>query len=628
MPIYFLFPYFSFSHPDHTFVYPQVSSFCAEALTICNTLIHPRTPSISLPLAPLTLKPTPSAPVLASGQNPSLSIPNLLAAPAAGPPFPARHPIGLGPATLLGSLENHLPLAPPVLATQAGPSATPGDLLLSPAQPNELAGLGVPEGQRQVFVRYDKEEPDDVEISLESDSDDSVVIMPPGMLMEMQDGASNAQTLAQPPPAGGTLPPSTPAVGEVGTVETALPNELATSIPHQVLPANANNINSFPGPSQTQLVSLVPPLNSATAPLSASPGGLADSLTGGPQLQQMLMQTSPAGQPPALGLMQMQLQTQMAQTGRQLQQQPAANDMDQNVININSTDDEDEEEEEMEEEDEELGDEEDEEEGLEDEEEEEEEEGSDFPEDEEYYEGEEFEDYEEDEEEDEEESEEIQPIERDNGRVMIGHEEAEVMIEPEDQQGMGMFCMEREQEVEAGIEEMEGVRSIFADDGIKEKGTVEEIENIGAVERNEGVCDQQQIETLLIGGDPDGPEEDSAVEAVEPEEKTWEQEADRSEDATEQPGPSQQGQELPAEGEIQEQGSELQPGDQTEQSTASTSEQAVLQNVDETAEDDKVRGEQEDETDARGTKRKIEDLEEGEPTGQGTEKKKVLHYMP
>ena len=33
-----------------------------------------------------------------------------------------------------------------------------------------------------MFVHYDKEEPEDVEISLDSDCDDSVVIFPPGML--------------------------------------------------------------------------------------------------------------------------------------------------------------------------------------------------------------------------------------------------------------------------------------------------------------------------------------------------------------------------------------------------------------------------------------------------------------
>ncbi|XP_048039998.1 LOW QUALITY PROTEIN: proline-, glutamic acid- and leucine-rich protein 1 [Megalobrama amblycephala] len=601
----------------------MVSSFCAEALTICNTLIHPRTPSISLPLTPLTLKSTTSAPVLASGQNPSLTIPTLLGGASTGPPFPARHPMGLGPATLLGSLENHLPLAPPVLPTPACATATPGDLLLSPAQPGELAGLGAPEGQRQVFVRYDKEEPEDVEISLESDSDDSVVIMPAGMMMELQDGAANAQSLSQPAASAvGGLQPSIPVVGEVGSVDTSLPNELPTSIPHQILPANANNINSFPGPSQTApLVSLVPSLSSTTASLSASPAGLADSLTGGPQLQQMLMQNSPGGQPPTLTLsLQMQLQNQIAQTSRQIQQQPPGNDVDQHVININSSDEEEEEEEELED-DEELGEEE-EEEGLEDEEEEEE--GSEFM-DEEYPEGEDFDDYDDEEgegeDEDEEESEEIQPLEGDDDRGMIG--EAEVMFAAEEQQGMEMFCMEREREVEPGIEEMEGVRSVYADDRIKEKGTLEEIENIGAVERNEAVVGKQQIETLVIGEDAEGHEEDTTVEAVEPEVRTCEQELARPEDPEEEAGPSQQGQELTVEGEVREQETESQPEDKTNQSAPSTTEQEVLQSVDETVEEQKESSEQGDDTDARGTKRKMEDREEGESSEQGVEKKRM-----
>lgn len=533
--------------------------------------------------------------------------------------------MGLGPATLLGSLENHLPLAPPVLPTPACATATPGDLLLSPAQPGELAGLGAPEGQRQVFVRYDKEEPDDVEISLESDSDDSVVIMPAGMMMELQDGAANAQSLSQPAvSAVGGLQPSIPVVGEVGSVDTSLPNELPTSIPHQILPANANNINSFPGPSQTaQLVSLVPSLNSTTASLSASPAGLADSLTGGPQLQQMLMQNSPGGQPPTLALsLQMQIQNQIAQTSRQIQQQPPGNDVDQHVININSSDEEEEEEEELEDE-EELGEEEEEEEGLEDEEDEEE--GSEFL-DEDYPEGEEFEDYDDDEgegeDEDEEESEEIQPLEGDDERGMMD-EGPEVMFAAEEQQGMEMFCMEREREVEAGIEEMEGVRSVYADDRIKEKGTLEEIENIGAVERNEAVVGKQQIETLVIGEDAEGHEEDTTVEAVEPEVRACEQDLARPEDPEEEAGPSQQGQELTVEGEVREQETELQPEDKTNQSAPSTTEQEVLQSADETIEEQKESSEQGDDADARGTKRKMEDREEGESSEQGVEKKRV-----
>lgn len=599
----------------------KVSSFCAEALIVCNTLIHPRTPSISLPLTPLTLKSTPLAPVLASGQNSSLSIPTLLGGPATGPPFPARHPMGLGPATLLGSLENHLPLAPQVLPSSAGTTTTPGDLLLSPAQPGDLTGLGVPEGQRQVFVRYDKEEPEDVEISLESDSDDSVVIMPAGMMMEMQDGAANSQSLSQPVVSTvGGLQTSTPVVGEVGSADTSLANELPGSIPHQILPAN--NINSFPGPNQTaQHVAIVPPLNSTTASLSATVVGLADSLTGGPQLQQMLMQTSPGGQPPTLGLsLQMQLQNQIAQTSRQLQQQPPGNEVDQNVININSSDDEEEEDdEELEEEEDDLGEEE---EGLEDEEEEE---GSEFLDDEEYLEGEEFE-YEDDdgEDEDEEESEEIQPLEEDDGRAMMGEEEAEVMIEPEEQQRLEIFCVEGEREVEPGIEEMEGVRSIYAEDRIKEKGTLEEIENIGAVERNEPVVDKQQIETLVIGGDVEEPEEDTTIEAVEPEVKECEQEEVKPEDpAEEEAGPSQQGQEVIVEDEVQKQEPELQPEDKADQSAPSTSQQETLESVAETVEEEKETTEEGDDAETRGTKRKMEDREVGESSEQGTEKKKI-----
>lgn len=155
---------------------------------------------------------------------------------------------------------------------------------------------------------------------------------------------------------------------------------------------------------------------------------------------------------------------------------------------------------------------------------------------------------------------------------------------------------------------------------------MEEIENIGAVERSEGVVVKQQIETLLISEDAEShEEEDTTVEAVEPEVRTWEQEAERPDDDTEQAGPSQQCQELPAEGEIKEQEPELQPEEKDTPSTASTSEQPATQIVEETAEDEKVKVEEEDDdddADARGTKRKMEDREEGESTEQGTEKKK------
>lgn len=279
---------------------PQVSSFCTEALAICNSLLHPRTPSLCLPLPPLTLKPSPAASLLTPSQASSLTLPTLL-----GGPFPGRHSLGLGH-TLLGSLDNHLSLVPPGLS---GQGSTPGDLLLSPHQ-GELAGLGLSEGQRPVFIRYDKEEAEDVEISLESDSDDSVVIFPRGMLMlENQDGTSTVANLpvSSLVPGGVTLPVPGPGDDPGGDISLPLANDLpSTSLPHPLLPSSSapNSINSFP---PAPLASLVPPLNSTgVTQLGAPSVGLgvgADSLPGA-QLQQMLLQGQPPapGQPTPLGL--------------------------------------------------------------------------------------------------------------------------------------------------------------------------------------------------------------------------------------------------------------------------------------------------------------------------------------
>ncbi|XP_017327497.1 proline-, glutamic acid- and leucine-rich protein 1 [Ictalurus punctatus] len=607
-----------------------VSSFCAEALTICNALLHPRTPSISLPLPPLTLKPTPAASVLAPTQNPSLSLPTLMGAPAPGPSFAPRHPLSLGPASLLGSLENHLPLGPPVLPTSVGATGAQGDLLLSsPAQAAELAGLAAPpETQRQVFLRYDKEEPEDVEISLESDSDDSVVIMPQGMMLEMQEGAANTQSL--PPPSGSAITVPNAGLGsEAGPVESSLSSDLPTSIGHQMLPADANNINSFPGSSQTeQLVSLVPPLNSNSVPLAVSSAALGNSLPAGAQLQQMLMQPSPGGQPSQLGLsLHMQLQNQLVQSSRQ----PAASEQDQNVININSTDDEEEEEDEEMEDEDELGEEEEEEEGLD--EDEEEEEGSDFHD--VYYQGADFEAYDDDdegeemeEEEDEEDDEEdIQQLDADNRRDVIGAEEREVMIEGQEERGVGTFPMEGERPVEGGIEEMKAVQSIYEEEDIKDKGSIEEIENIGAVERNESVVGEQQIETLVIGAEGEQSEENASVDAADQEVQPQEQEGSRSESVVtpEDSGISPGGQEQEVAVEVRDN----EPSAKAEQeeipnpSTATTSEDTAPQVVVETAEKEVVEGTKVEEEEARGTKRKLEDQEEGEVSEQNSEKKKL-----
>uniref|UniRef100_A0A8C3HGD7 Proline, glutamate and leucine rich protein 1 n=1 Tax=Chrysemys picta bellii TaxID=8478 RepID=A0A8C3HGD7_CHRPI len=169
----------------------QVSSFCAEALVTCSALARPRVPSLQLPLP----APTPSA-----GPAPS----DLAASPfRQAPPFPAPPPARPPSA-------NHLGLAPPRLPPSTGPGLAlaeePGEAgdprLLAPPSPGGAeeggAGLGG-KSRRPVYVHYEKEEESDVEISLESDSDDSVVIVPKGLLPK-----------PPPPPPPPPAPPSPP----------------------------------------------------------------------------------------------------------------------------------------------------------------------------------------------------------------------------------------------------------------------------------------------------------------------------------------------------------------------------------------------------------------------------------
>ncbi|XP_040037696.2 proline-, glutamic acid- and leucine-rich protein 1 isoform X2 [Gasterosteus aculeatus] len=474
----------------------KVSTFCSEALTVCNSLLHPRTHSIALPLPPLTLKPSPAAPVLPSSQGPTsgLTLPTLLGGPVPGPPFPTRHSLGLGPASLLGSLENHLSLVPGL----PGQAPAPGDMLLSHQQ--DPAALGLPEGQRPVFVRYDREEAEDVEISLASDSDDSVVIVPPGMLNmenqqeEMAAAGANSHNMTSAAPGGATVTLAggdsvamVPTTATTTTIDrVSLPNDLATSSP---LLTSSTPINSFPPPSSS-VVSLVSPLNSST--LAAPPGGLGDSLPGRPQLQQMLMQPSAPGQPGPMGLpLQMhQLQNQLGQQGRH--QPPPASNEDSAVININSTDDEEEEEEDMDE-DEDL----DEEEGMDEEEEEEEEEDvSDFPEDEIYdgeydnYEEEEGEELEEEEEEEDEDGD-IPPLEAgEDNDGEVGLEGGKVLRAAVDEEGLAGFSVQGE--AEGGIEEIKTKRSLFAEDRMK----VAKVESIGVLEEAREVGEEDESERM------------------------------------------------------------------------------------------------------------------------------------
>lgn len=526
----------------------QVSSFCSEALTICNSLLHPRTPSITLPLPPLTLKPTPapSAPPVSQGSTPGLTLPTLLGGPPLGPPFPPRQTLNLGPTSLLGSLENHLSLVPGL----PGQTPAPGEMILSPHShhQHDPTVVGPPEGQRPVFVRYDREEAEDVEISLASDSDDSVVIVPPGMLsMENQQdetAAANSQNMAS-ATSGGALVTLTEgeSTATTTTVGVSLPNDLTTSSP--LLTTSTTPINSFP-PSSASVVSLVPPLSTST--ITVQPDGMGESMPGRPQLQQILMQPSTPGQPGPISLpLQMhQLQNQLSQQGRHLHQHqpPAASNEDSGVININSTDDEEEEEEDMED-DEELEEEEEEEEGM-DEEVEEEEEVSDFA-DEEFYDGEEYDEFDEEEgeeleEEEEEEDGDIPPLEGAEERAENGgREEGKMQQAAVEEAGIVGFSVEGE--TEAGIEEIQTNRPFSVEDRMK----VQEVESIGVLEEaregergddeSERMDDPTMPQILCVTGGPIEEREEEGRKAgkgergggIQKEASSWEEEASGSE---------------------------------------------------------------------------------------------------
>ncbi|XP_061525513.1 proline-, glutamic acid- and leucine-rich protein 1 [Phycodurus eques] len=432
----------------------KVSSFCTEALTVCNSLVHPRAPSVAIPLPPLTLKATPSASVLPSSQGPTpgLPLPTLLGGPASSGSFAARRSLGL-----LGSLENHPSLVPGLAS---------GDTILSPhahRQP-EPAGLGLPEGQRPVFVRYDKEEAEDVEISLASDSDDSVVIVPPGMLVaEVREPVESS-----------AVPPQNPGAVGAAAEPVALPPAATDGVS---LPGDPANSSSSPLPT-APVDSFAPPASAAVS--LVPPAGADETPAVRPQLQQMLMQPSAPG---ALGqpLQMHQLQNQLGPPQGRL---PAANsnNEDSAVININSTDEE-EEYEEMEDDEE-----------LDEEDEEDEEEVSDFPEGE-FYEGEDFDDFDEEgedlEEEDVEEEEEEEEDEEEEGDEdgsmppLEGAEDKANAAGSEEEKAL------RAGEAAGGVQEVRLGRADVAG----ERAFVREVESIGVLE-GAGEEDEEDSEKM------------------------------------------------------------------------------------------------------------------------------------
>ncbi|XP_077117896.1 proline-, glutamic acid- and leucine-rich protein 1 isoform X2 [Ranitomeya variabilis] len=197
----------------------QVSMFCSEALAICRIIIHPRVPSLQRPLPQHSSRPPMQAEVPV--QRP----------PAPPLTFPATVPL------------NHLPLRTPIPPQLAEPPAA----ALIPSPQDTFGGKTL----RPVFIHYEKEETSDVEISLESDSDDSVVIVPEGLLQKPAPKSEPSPPSAK-PPAEETPAAETPAQPVVPSPTLAAP-----------LPPPA-----CPGPSPAQMPAAVE-LPSPPPPFSA-----------------------------------------------------------------------------------------------------------------------------------------------------------------------------------------------------------------------------------------------------------------------------------------------------------------------------------------------------------------------
>ncbi|KAE8620202.1 hypothetical protein XENTR_v10010148 [Xenopus tropicalis] len=195
----------------------QVSRFSTEALAICRILIHPRVPSLQRPLPH-------------HGPRPPLqSDAPTLRPPAPPPTFPAMPP------------ANHLPPRPTVqvMATEPPVSAA------VPSPPPEESFGEKP--RRAVFIHFDKEEPSDVEISLESDSDDSVVIVPEGLF---------AKSDSKPEPSPPTVKPTEEATEPVA--QPAVPSS-STAPPPPPPPPPAPPVCAGPSSVPVPIAEAPPP---------------------------------------------------------------------------------------------------------------------------------------------------------------------------------------------------------------------------------------------------------------------------------------------------------------------------------------------------------------------------------
>ncbi|OCT90526.1 hypothetical protein XELAEV_18019141mg [Xenopus laevis] len=196
----------------------QVSRFSTEALAICRILIHPRVPSLQRPLPHLAPRP----PVQSDAPT--------LRPPAALSTFPAMPP------------ANHLPPRPTVPAMSTEP---PIPAAVPSPPPEESFGE---KPRRAVFIHFDKEEPSDVEISLESDSDDSVVIVPEGLF---------AKSDSKPEPSPPAVKPPTEEVTEQ-VAPSAVPSS-STAAPPPPPPPPAPPVCAGPSSAPVPIAEAPPP---------------------------------------------------------------------------------------------------------------------------------------------------------------------------------------------------------------------------------------------------------------------------------------------------------------------------------------------------------------------------------
>ncbi|XP_043932234.1 proline-, glutamic acid- and leucine-rich protein 1 [Protopterus annectens] len=245
---------FSLGQNDHDI---EVASFCSEALVICNAIIHPRVPCLQVPFSPAAINPAMVKVQMVASEapaqfRPTFHLPSPMVRPSLNHLDLPLQGMTAGQ-QLLSRLSTPLPVP---LTTSVSVPAMPPCVVskenhISEQQMDMDAGLqAMPpspgetfddKGRRPVFIHYDKEEETDVEISLESDSDDSVVIVPEGLLPKPQ-STSPSKTAEETEESAANLP-----VPVAVALDTAVP-------PTPSLPVSQSQPVSQPSSAENQVV--------------------------------------------------------------------------------------------------------------------------------------------------------------------------------------------------------------------------------------------------------------------------------------------------------------------------------------------------------------------------------------